>query len=180
MVYMIADGKLQSLFNVPIATSLRGIAVSPDRKFIYFSDYELGLRVADLEHQQVNDLTLEHHNLGAIDGVYFYQGNLLVVQNGTLPTRVQRIKLDKGQAKIESVQPIEANKDALLMPTFGTLVGDDFYVIANSQRDVYGSDGKPIAGESALPRDVYKLSARFAWDSQEIKGGTRAPGQTIK
>ncbi len=180
LVYMVADGKLQPLFNVPIATSLRGIAVSPDRKFVYFSDYELGLRVADLENQEVANMTLTNHNLGAIDGLYYYQGNLLAVQNGTLPTRILRIKLNKDQAKIDNVQPIEANKDALLMPTFGTVVGDELYLIANSQRDQYGADGKPILGETALPRQIYKVPARFAWDSQEIKGGTRAPGQGVK
>ena len=178
LVYMIADGKLQTLFDVPIATSLRGIAVSPDRKFVYFTDYELGLRVADLEHQQVHDLTLENHNLGAIDGIYYYQGNLLALQNGTLPTRILRIKLDKGQGKIEAVQPIEANQEALLMPTFGAVVGDDFYLIANSQRDQYGPNGKPIEGETALSRNIYKVSARFGSDAG-IKGGTQAPGPEV-
>jgi len=174
MVYRAAKGKLQPLFNVPIATSLRGIAVSPDQKYLYFTDYELGLRVADLENAQVHDLLLENQNLGAIDGLYFYKDNLIAVQNGTRPTRILRIKIGKDSKSIDSVQPIEANKAALLMPTFGALSGSDLYVIANSQRDQYGADGKPVAGETALPRQIYKVSAQFAW-STDLKGGTTAP-----
>lgn len=164
VVYQVQSSKLRTLFNVPGATSLRGIAVSPDQKFLYFTDYELGLRVADLSKSEVRELVKDEQNLGGIDGIYYFEDRLIAVQNGSIPTRVIRIKLDPAKGIIESVQPLEANKDALVMPTFGALAGKDLYFISNSQRDVYGADGKPNPGEMPEARALYKVSARFAWD----------------
>lgn len=166
VVYQAQGGKLRTLFNVPGATSLRGIAVSPDEKFLYFIDYELGLRVADLGKSEVRELVKEGQNLGGIDGIYYFQDHLIAVQNGTIPTRIIRIKLDPAKGIVESVQPLEANKDAMVMPTFGTLAGKDLYFISNSQRDLYGADGKPLQGEMPEARALYKVSAQFAWDAE--------------
>ena len=174
VVYQIRDLKLRKLFDVPGSTSLRGIAVSPDEKFLYFVDYELGLRVADLAKSEVRDLFKEEQNLGGIEGIYFYQDHLIAIQNGSIPTRVIRIKLDTDRKSIKGVQPIEANKDLMEMPTYGTMVGDDVYFIANSQRDLYGADGKPLEGNFPQARVLYQVSARFAWEADPKGGEMRA------
>ncbi|MBV6413637.1 MAG: hypothetical protein OMOMHJEC_01455 [Xanthomonadales bacterium] len=166
LVYQARGGKLVPLFDVPGSTSLRGIAVSPDEKFLYFVDYELGLRVADLSKSEIRELAKEEQNFGGIDGLYWFDGQLLAVQNGSIPTRVIRIKLGKDRLSVDAVQPLEANKDELVMPTFGTLAGEDFYFLANSQRDVYGADGKPLSGTFPEERVLYKVSARYAWEAQ--------------
>ena len=170
VVYQVQGGEMRTLFAVPGSTSLRGLAVSPDQRYLYFVDYELGLRVADLSKSEIRELAMDLQNLGGIDGLSYYQGQLIAVQNGTIPTRVIRIKLGEDRVSVVGVQPLEANKDELAMPTFGTLVGDDFYFIANSQRDLYGADGKPMDGAAPEDRVLYKVSARFAWDTGE-KGG---------
>ncbi|MBK8069438.1 MAG: hypothetical protein IPK27_18000 [Rhodanobacteraceae bacterium] len=144
--------------------------MSPDQRYLYFVDYELGLRVADLSKSEIRELAMDLQNLGGIDGLSYYQGQLIAVQNGTIPTRVIRIKLGDDRVSVVGVQPLEANKDELVMPTFGTLVGDDFYFIANSQRDVYAADGKPMEGVLPEDRVLYKVSARFAWETA-VKGG---------
>ncbi len=172
VVYQVQDGKLRTLFAVPGSTSLRGLAVSPDQKYLYFVDYELGLRVADLSKSEVRDLVVEGQNLGGIDGIYYFEDHLLAVQNGSIPTRVIRIKLDAATGVAETVRPLEANKDALVMPTFGALDDDQFYFIANSQRDLYNANGTPFAGERAEGRAIYRVSARFAWPEEE---GAQAP-----
>jgi len=174
VVYQIRDRKLRKLFDVSGSTSLRGIAVSPDEKFLYFVDYELGLRVADLGKSEVRELTKDDQNLGGIDGIYFYQDHLIVIQNGSIPTRVVRIKLDTDRKSIKGVQPLEANKDALEMPTFGVMAGDDLYFIANSQRDLYAADGKPLEGNFPQARVLYQVSARFAWEADPKGGEIRA------
>jgi hypothetical protein len=166
VVYQVAGGKLRQLFAVPGSTSLRGIAISADGKHLYFVDYELGLRVADLSKAEVRELAMPDQNLGGIDGLYYYQDHLIAVQNGSIPTRVLRIKLDPEKGVMTAVQPLEANKDALEMPTWGTLVGDDFYFIANSQRDQYDATGKPLPDVKVVPRSIYRLSARFAWTTE--------------
>lgn len=169
VVYQVSGGQLRPLFNVPNATSLRGIAVSPDQKFLYFVDYELGLRVADLSKSEVRELAVEGHNLGGIDGLYYYENHLIAVQNGSVPTRILRIALDPAKGVLKAVQPLEANKEALVMPTYGAMAGNDFYFIANSQRDQYGPDGKPYPDVFVEPRQIYQVSARFAWN-EDVRG----------
>jgi hypothetical protein len=166
VVYQVAGGTLRQLFDVPGSTSLRGIAISADSKHLYFVDYELGLRVADLGKAEVRALSMTDHNLGGIDGLYYYQDHLIAVQNGSVPPRVLRIKLDPEKGAMTAVQPLEANKDALEMPTWGALVGDEFYFIANSQRDQYDATGKPFPDVKVVPRSIYQLSARFAWTEE--------------
>ena len=79
---------------------------------------------------------------------------------------------------ISAVQPLEANKDELVMPTFGALAGDDFYFIANSQRDVYAADGKPMDGVLPEDRAIYQVSARYAWQADSPVGEMRSiPGK---
>lgn len=174
VVYQVSGGQLRPLFNVPGSTSLRGITVSPDQKFLYFVDYELGLRVADLSKSEVREVAVPGQNLGGIDGLYYYQDHLIAVQNGSVPTRIVRIELDPAKGVLKSVQPLEANKEVLSMPTFGALHGDDFYFIANSQRDQYGPEGKPLPEVFVEPRVIYQLSAKFAWN-KDIKGGEEKP-----
>lgn len=182
VVYQVAGGELRKLFEVPGSTSLRGIAVDPQHKFLYFADYELGLRLADLSKSQVRELKMADQNLGGIDGLHFYDGHLLAIQNGSVPTRVLRVRLGEDLASLAHVQPLEANKDELEMPTYGALAGDRLYFIANSQRDLYAPDGRILPGEFAVPRKVYELSARFAWSDEDQKG-TQVPmpaGQVIE
>ncbi len=170
VIYQVQGGELRVMLTVPGSTSLRGIAVTPDQKFLYFVDYELGLRVADLSKSEVRDLSKEGQNLGGIDGLYFYKDHLIAVQNGSIPTRVLRIALTPDHMAIKAVQPIEANKDVLEMPTYGAMVGDDFYFIPNSQRDVYDAAGNPVAGFFPEARKLYQVSARFAWQGEDAVG----------
>lgn len=173
VVYQVQGGNLRTLFNVPESTSLRGIAVSSDNKFLYFVDYELGLRVADLGKSEVRELKLDPHNLGGIDGLYYYQDHLIAIQNGTVPTRVLRIAIDKTKGVLTTVQPLEANQPEMAWPTFGAVSGDAVYFIANSQRDMYGANGLPLEGTFIEPRKIYRVNARFAWN--EGGKGTQAP-----
>ncbi len=173
VVYQVKGNLFRELFAVPESTSLRGLSVSPDHKFLYFADYELGLRVADLGKSEVRELSVEGQNLGGIDGLYYFDNHLIAIQNGTVPTRVIRISVDKEKGVLKAVQPLEANKDQMPWPTFGAVSGDDVYFIANSQRDLYGADGKPLEGTFVEPRAIYKVNARFAWAKDEA--GVHAP-----
>ena len=139
-VYQLRAGKLMPLFSSPEFISLRGIAVTDDHKFLYLSDYESGLFIASLERNQIRLLSAKNQNLGGIDGLYAYKNQIIALQNGTSPTRVLRVLL--GANGIEQVQPLEANKTAMSVPSFGAIKGNQIYFIANSQRDLYDVNGK--------------------------------------
>lgn len=158
-IYQLRDGKVTALFSSPALTGLRGLTLSPDHKYVYFSDYETGLYGADLGKNQVFKLTAPKQNLGGIDGLYFANGMLIAIQNGTNPQRVMRVLLDPRDARvIGSVVPLEANKPEFKMPTYGVLAGKDLYFIANSQLSVYGLDGMILKGQEPAARQVFVAS----------------------
>lgn len=158
-IYQLREGKVKALFASPALTGLRGLVVSADNKYVYFSDYETGLYGADLGRNEVFRLTAPKQNLGSIDGLYLSGSMLVAVQNGTNPQRVMRVLLDPRDARvIASVVPLEANKPEFRMPSNGVLVGKDLYFIANSQLSIYGVDGKIIEGQKPVPRQVFVAS----------------------
>lgn len=157
-VYQLRDGKFRQLFQSPELSSLRGLAISEDHKWIYFTDFEFGLHIADLGKNEIRNLKSTNQNLGGIDGIYLQNKQLFAIQNGTTPTRVLRIILSPEGNAIAKVIPVEANKPELTAPTFGALVGNKLYFIANSQRDLYAADGKILDGEKPERRKVYVVS----------------------
>jgi sugar lactone lactonase YvrE len=162
-VFRLRDGKLSALVTSDQFTSLRGLVVSPDNKHLYLADSEMGLHVADLGKNQIIRLLAPHQNFGGIDGLYWYRGQLVAIQNGTRPTRVLRIALGADGRSIARVQPLEANKPELLLPTYGVVVGKDLYYIANSQRDFYDGSGRIIEGQSPVARVIFRTPLEFAW-----------------
>lgn len=172
-VFQIRGDQMRLLFSSAELTSLRGVAVSPDHKLLYLSDYEKGLYVADLERNKVLQLTSPKQNLGGIEGLYMHKDQLLAIQNGTSPMRVLRLSFDADG--ISKVQPIEANKAALSFPTFGVLKGERLYFIANSQRDFYDGQGKIVAGARPQRRVVYTVDGNFASEVQLPSYGPLKP-----
>jgi hypothetical protein len=66
--------------------------------------------------------------------------SLIAVQNGIAPGRVIRIDLD-GQGHPKAVITIDRHLPVADEPTIGTLVGDRFVYVANSQWEKYQDDG---------------------------------------
>ena len=172
-VYQLRSGKLMPLFNSAEFISLRGIAVTDDHKYLYLSDYEAGLFIVSLERNQIRLLTAKNQNLGGIDGLYSYKNQIIALQNGTSPTRVIRVLL--GANGVEQVQPLEANKTAMPVPSFGTLKGNQIYFIANSQRDIYDVHGKILPGEKPARRQIYAVDADFGVQTQPAGVGPLLP-----
>ncbi len=176
-VYKLRSGTLAPLFNSPEFSSLRGIAVTDDHKYLYLSDYENGLFIASLERNQIRALSAKNQNLGGIDGLYAYRNQIIALQNGTSPTRVLRVLL--GANGVEQVQPLEANKAAMSVPSFGTLKGNQIYFIANSQRDLYDGNGKMLPGEKPVRRQIYAVDADFAIQTQPPGVGPLLPSPVV-
>lgn len=176
-VYKIAGGQLEVLLSLPEATTLRGIALHPNEKLLYLSDYEMGLLLADLDDQKVLAIAVPGHNFGGIEHLSWFDGHLIAIQNFNPPNRVMRIALDPTGRGVTTMAPLESAQPAMKRPTLGTIGGDQFFFIANSQRDYYGPNGRLIDGVAAERRMIYRLSPRFGLDRQAPKLGTdRKPG----
>ncbi|HET6603874.1 MAG TPA: hypothetical protein VFG21_06610 [Xanthomonadaceae bacterium] len=161
-VYSVGKEGFRRLFHAPSMTSIRGMAVSGDGGTLYFADHELGILGFDLASGKPFDVRVPRNlALGGIDGMEWWQGHLIVVQNRMQPSRVMRLQLSSDGRSIAGVVPLEANKPALTFPTASTLAGDSLYLIANSPKRHYDRFGALKTGDAPEATRIYRLQADF-------------------
>jgi sugar lactone lactonase YvrE len=122
--------------------SLQGLAPSPDGRWLYLADYSRGLLRVDLATKAVTlvaDST--GRSLRGCDGIAWYRGDIIAVQNGASPARVIRIALDPTGAHIVGADVVDSDPAVADEPTIGAVVGDDFVYVANSQWEKYDRAG---------------------------------------
>jgi hypothetical protein len=169
-VYMIRDDQLRRLFHNERLGGIRGLTVSGDGGTLYFADYERGLFGFDLKTGIPFEVAVPRTlALGGIEGLFWWDGHLLGVQNGMMPRRVMRLKLDPTGRAIAAVQPIEANKPELSLPTQGVLVDNRLYVIGNSQKNHYDRFGLPRDRSKLEGARIYRIAAD--WNLAAPSGG---------
>ncbi len=105
---------------------------------MFIADYLTGLYVMDLE---TGTATLIRNDadahLGGVDGLYYYNGDLIGIQNGTTPQRIVRIMLSEDGAAATALNVLARNLPEWNEPTHGVVVGDEFYYIATSNWPSY-------------------------------------------
>jgi hypothetical protein len=157
-VYSVSDDKLRRLFHNPMLAAIRGLAVSGDGSVLYFADAERGIFGYHLASGQPFEVAVPKGlALGGIEGLYWWNGHLLAVQNGMEPRRVMRLRLTPDGRAIEEVQPLEANQPAMSMPTQGTMAGDELLLIANSQKFQYDRFGLPRERNKLEGARIYRV-----------------------
>lgn len=145
------DERPRPMVGNPVFTSLRGIALSGDRKLLYFADYELGIFAADFDTEEAWHVAVPQElNVGGIDGLFWWDGDLVIIQSGFLPQRVMRLRLGEDGLGVVGVQPLESGHPAFDHPTNGTIVGDQLYYFGASHWPHVDTRGRP-ANSTVLP-----------------------------
>ncbi|HEX8706119.1 MAG TPA: gluconolaconase [Myxococcaceae bacterium] len=120
-----------------------GIALSAKGAHLYVASFG-GIAV-------VNPVSGEHTPLQAapgivlagIDGLSLHQGSLIAVQNGLGRARVTRFHFGTEPTRVERAEVLESgNRLFSELPTTGTVVGNAFLYIANSQLRRLGPTGE--------------------------------------
>lgn len=174
-IFKLDGDKLQPVAANPSLTGISGLAVSGDGRNLYFADPALGLFGVDLSTGKPFGVNHSPETLvvGGVSSLFWYDGCLVMVQDNMVPQRVMRLKLDKDGRNVTAAMPLEAAKPEFDLLGNGAVAGDDFYFVANSQRDLYDSHGV-LSDEKALqPTKIYKTSLRFAWDMPGISAGAK-------
>ena len=115
-------------------SSPQGMAIHSDSAILYVADYSKGIVAFDLFTGEFLGRTLEspEHSLKGIDGLYWHDGALIAIQNGSVPKRILRLELRAdGRQVIHSSAVLNAHP-ALDEPTQGVILNDELYFIANS------------------------------------------------
>lgn len=110
-----------------------GIALSEDQRFLYVADFRgiTRFEVSDASRTRIESKAL----LGGIDGLSMHREKLIGIQNAIGKTRVIRIDPADGNVEI-----LESGNPLFDIPTTGTVAGDDYFFIANSQLRAFDDD----------------------------------------
>jgi SMP-30/Gluconolactonase/LRE-like region len=126
-----------------------GIALSPDDKVLFVAGW-IGVVRVDVATKQFK-LFSKPLNISdaGLDGLYFYKGALIGIQNPDLhPSRVVRYVLNPQWDTITSAEVLETYSPLSELPTTGTIVGDSLCFMGNTQIDkMKEHDGMPPPSE---------------------------------
>jgi sugar lactone lactonase YvrE len=137
-IYAIDSGKeLEVFVESDAMRGTQGLAVTPDGKTLYASDYGALYRI-DVASRRVAPLPVPGDlSLAGVDGLAYADGRLVAVQNGIQPHRVIVLELAPGGAAIARGRILEMNHPNFDEPTLGTVVDGVFYFTANNQGHRY-------------------------------------------
>jgi len=137
-----------------------GISLSPDDKVLFVAGW-IGVARIDIATKQFKLLSkpLNISDAG-LDGLYFYNGALIGIQNPDLhPSRVVRFVLNPQWDTITSAEVLETYSPLAELPTTGTIVGDSLYFMGNTQIDkMKEHDGMPPPSELS---DIHILKLKL-------------------
>ena len=154
-----ARDELDVLVAPGIFVSPQTPAVTPDGRRLLVADYVRGIGIVDLATRAVTWVTHPREvAVNGIDGLYLSGDSLLAVQNGTQPNRVIHLFLDPTLTRVLRWELLDSNSPGLGAPTHGTLVGRDFFYLANSGWDQLADDGSVKPGAALTPAEVRRVA----------------------
>jgi hypothetical protein len=163
------DGVFERWIESDRFSSLQGIAFSGDERYLFVADYSYGVFRIEVKNREVRSLPYPDDLVVlGIDGLSYHDSSLIVIQNGVLPHRVLRLRLNDRQDRIESWEVLAANHPDFDEPTLGVIVpgparpgatrrGGSFYFVANSHWGAFDRDGKLRSGADLAPPVILKL-----------------------
>lgn len=160
-VYTIAPGAtaLDALVAPGVIQGPNGLTTRPDGGALYVSDYAGYIFRVDTASKAVTRMPAPADvALYGIDGLAWYKGSLIGVQNGVEPSRVLRLDLSTDGARIDAVRIVDMNHPRVAEPTLGVVVGDSFYYVANSFGGVLRQAKTPLAEQPLAEPAILKIT----------------------
>jgi tetratricopeptide (TPR) repeat protein len=113
--------------------NLQGLAMTEQEEYLYLSDYISGLYRINLKNKEVEKVKLpKTMSDKGFDGIYFYNNQLIGIQNGVSPNKTWALQLDQSGLDVVNARVIDQALDILDEPTQGILLANRFLYIANS------------------------------------------------
>jgi hypothetical protein len=175
-VFKIDGGALKEILSNPKLTSISALTLSADGRTLYLADFALGIFGYDLAKAEAFE---PRHNaanlvLGGIVGMHWYDGTLVIIENGMVPRRVMRLQLSADGRSIEGAMPLDAAQPAFQDIGPGTVAGDKLYFFTNREDSLYDSRGVLTEADKLEPTRVFASNLRFAWGQKGV-GNALAP-----
>ena len=145
-VWCLAPGRAALAPLVPAGSipEANGIAAAPDGRAFYVAGWHDIHRV-EYPSGRVHILPAPAGvPTGSLDGLYWYRGGLVGIQNGIHPGRVLWLPLDPAGERIVGAEVLERYHPGFNGMTTGAIDGDTFLYFANTQSRAFRPDGTPI------------------------------------
>lgn len=168
----VSDGQLGPLYvlrnGAPALTVLvtdrdlrspQGSVVAADRRHLIVADYVLGLARVDLQTGAVGWITVpDTASVHGIDGLTRAGPRELVgVQNGFVPERVLRIRLNAAETAVTAVEVLAASPARYHAPTHVIVRGREAFFVANTGYEVLSDSGEVKPGSRFTRPVVWKV-----------------------
>jgi len=155
-----ARGALEVFLETDAMRGTQGLAVTPDGRTLYASDYG-GLYRIDVPSKRVALMPVPPDvALAGVDGLVYADGKLVGIQNGIEPHRVILLDLAPGGASFARARILEMNNPEFDEPTLGTVVGGFLYLSANNQGHRYYDKKNPPKPEDLREAVILKVPLR--------------------
>lgn len=135
-----------------------GIAIRPEAPAkLYVAGFPDGITVVDVASGAFH--AIRHPAdlcLATIDGLYYFNGDLVAIQNGVMVPRVVRYRLTPDGSAIQGFQVLERRHPLFDVPTTGAIADGAFFFMANTQLHKL-TDGKISPGARLEPIRILRL-----------------------
>jgi REP element-mobilizing transposase RayT len=149
--------KIELFLTINQAWNLQGLTFDKNEKNIFIADYIAGIFKINLLTKTIQKIMSEKiENERGLDGIYYFNGSILALQNGTSPKRVRKYQLNSEENKITKHIIYEQNNPNLNEPTQGLIYLNEFYYIGNSPWAAYDEKGQ-FNLESVNETIIYKV-----------------------
>ncbi len=169
-IYRLDGGALKLLTSNPRLTGIRALALSDDGNTLYLADFAMGIFGFDLTKSVAFELAYNSSKLvlGGINGLYWYDGNLVAIEGGMVPRRVMRLKLSTDGRSIAGAMPLDVAQPAFADLGQGAVADDGLYFVANRQNALYDGNGVLTDPTQLEPVRVFRSNLRFAWGQNGV------------
>lgn len=138
-----SSGQLESFYTSEELWNIQGITFSEDEQYLFIADYIKGIFRLTLATKELIQVSREPLiSLKGIDGLMWYKGSLIAIQNGVSPMRVTRYYLNSAFDKITRFEIIDRAHPAFNEPTNGCIIDDKLFYVGNSQWSGYDNNNK--------------------------------------
>ena len=152
------NNRLMPYFTSADFWNIQGLAFSDGDKYLYIADYVKGIFLLDTQTMQLTMVKVNYDlSLKGTDGITLFKNSLITIQNGVYPNRVVRHYMDPAGKAFIRYEYIDNAHPSFGEPTIGSLSGDNFYYVANSQWNGY-EKGTIKNPESLQPIVVLKYT----------------------
>lgn len=118
-----------------------GIAIDPTGRFLFVADL-VGIVRFDIATKEMRRLS-EPHNVSSagIDGLYYFRGDLIGIQNGFGVNRIMAFHLNGASETITGARALARDDPRMKEATEGVIVGSSLYFLADNQQNAFSPDG---------------------------------------